>query len=101
MGRDELSTNRPQTYGLPVVHPKTARGVEDVAELAPEAGYLLTAAFPYLTAASRRNPDATEGKGGGFLDDGSAFGVYSRLDLFRAGLWAEAIAPRAAKSAAD
>ena len=26
----------------------------------------------------------TEGPGGGFLDDGSAFGVYSRLDLYRA-----------------
>jgi hypothetical protein len=47
--------------------------------------YLLTAAFPNLTLAEA---DAilteTEGPGGGFLDDGSAFGVYSRLDLYRA-----------------
>ena len=27
----------------------------------------------------------TEGPGGGFLDDGSAFGVYSRLNLYAAG----------------
>jgi hypothetical protein len=26
----------------------------------------------------------TEGPGGGFLDDGSAFGVYSRLNLYAA-----------------
>jgi hypothetical protein len=26
----------------------------------------------------------TEGPGGGFLDDGSAFGVYSRIDLYTA-----------------
>jgi hypothetical protein len=31
---------------------------------------------------------ATEGPGGGFLDDGMAFGVYSRLDLYRASLTA-------------
>jgi hypothetical protein len=53
--------------------------------LAPEAGYLLTVAFPYLTLAEA---DAilteTEGPGGGFLDNGSAFGVYSRLDLYKA-----------------
>jgi hypothetical protein len=74
-----------QTYGLPVVFAKNAEGTEDVAKLAPEAGYLLTAAFPSLTLAQA---DAiltlTEGSGGGFLDNGSAFGVYSRLDLYKA-----------------
>ena len=28
----------------------------------------------------------TEGPGGGFLDDGSAFGVYSRLNLYAASM---------------
>ncbi len=74
-----------QTYGLPVVYPSTAATTEDVAKRAPEAGYLLTAAFPFLTL---DQADAilteTEGPGGGFLDNGSAFGLYSRLDLFKA-----------------
>ncbi len=84
-----------QTYGLPAVFPRTARGREDVGKLAPEAGYLLTAAFPYLTL-SRADAilTATEGQGGGFLDDGSAFGVYSRLDLYRAAQWATALGAR-------
>src|SRR5262249_35185444 len=38
-----------QTYGLPVVFPNNAERTEDVAKLAPEAGYLLTMAFPSLT----------------------------------------------------
>jgi hypothetical protein len=38
-----------QTYNLPVVYPKTANTIEDVGKLAPEAGYLLTTAFPSLT----------------------------------------------------
>ncbi len=74
-----------QTYAMPVVFPKVAAAPEDVAKLAPEAGYLLTVAFPRLSLAQA---DAilteTEGPGGGFLDNGSAFGVYSRLDLARA-----------------
>ncbi|RYC31177.1 phosphatase PAP2 family protein [Lichenibacterium minor] len=71
-----------QTYGLPVVYPETAGRLEDVGALAPEAGYLLTAAFPALTLEEAdRILTETEGPGGGFLDDGSAFGVYSRLDL--------------------
>ena len=37
---------------------------------------------------------ATLGPGGGFLDNGSAFGVYSRLDLHRAAEQALAAAPR-------
>jgi hypothetical protein len=74
-----------QTYGLPVVHPQNAGKLEDVGKLAPEAGYLLTAAFPSLTLeeADQILTD-TEGPGGGFLDDGSAFGVYSRLNLYAA-----------------
>lgn len=52
---------------------------------AVEAGYLLTAAFPYLTLVrADAILTATEGPGGGFLDNGSAFGLYSRLDLYRA-----------------
>jgi PAP2 superfamily len=74
-----------QTYGLPEVFTNNAEATEDVAKLAPEAGYLLTAAFPSLTLAQA---DAiltlTEGPGGGALDNGSAFGVYSRLDLYKA-----------------
>ena len=83
-----------QTYGLPVVYPSTANAVEDVAKIAPEAGYLLTAAFPALTLpqADRILTD-TEGPGGGFLDNGSAFGLYSRLDLYKASLRAATIHP--------
>jgi hypothetical protein len=74
-----------QTYGLPVVHAQTANTVEDVGRLAPEAGHLLTAAFPSLSL-EEANAILTEtqGPGGGFLDDGSAFGVYARLNLYAA-----------------
>jgi hypothetical protein len=34
----------------------------------------------------------TEGTGGGFLDDGSAFGAYSRLNLYAAAKRAAALA---------
>jgi hypothetical protein len=74
-----------QTYGLPVVYARNAQTLEDVGKLAPEAGYLLTVAFPALTL---QHADEilteTEGPGGGFLDDGSAFGVYSRINLYAA-----------------
>ena len=84
-----------QTYGLPVVHRSTAGAAEDVGTLAPEAGYLLTIAFPSLSLAEANAIlTQTEGAGGGFLDDGSPFGVYSRLDLYAA-------AGRAAAVAAD
>ena len=74
-----------QTYGLPVTHPETADKQEDVGKLAPEAGYLLTVAFPKLSLEeANRILTETEGPGGGFLDDGSAFGVYSRLNLYAA-----------------
>ncbi len=80
-----------QTYDLPVVYPANAAVREDVAKVAPEAGYLLTVAFPAL---SLKEADAilteTEGPGGGFLDNGSAFGVYSRLNLYAAALRAGA-----------
>jgi PAP2 superfamily len=84
-----------QTYGLPAVHEHNVGRTEDVGELAPEAGYLLTAAFPYLTLAQADDIlTKTEGPGGGFLDNGSAFGVYSRLDLYRAGEEAIRLAPK-------
>jgi membrane-associated phospholipid phosphatase len=84
-----------QTYNLPVVYPKNADTLEDVGKLAPEAGYLLTMAFPSLSLQQADDVlTETEGPGGGFLDDGSAFGIYSRLNLYAA-------AGRAAELAAD
>jgi len=81
------------TYGLPVVHKDRAGQTEDVAALAPEAGHLLTAAFPELTLAeANRILTETQGPGGGFLDDGSEFGVYSRLNLYEAAGKAAALA---------
>jgi hypothetical protein len=74
-----------QTYGLGIAHPETADKVEDVGALAPEAGNLLTVAFPKLSLEeANRILTETEGPGGGFLDNGSAFGVYSRLNLYAA-----------------
>jgi hypothetical protein len=74
-----------QTYGLPVVYPKTYGVKEDVNKLAPKAGYLLTAAVPVLTIEEANQIlTATEGPGGGLLDDGSSFGVHSRLNLYAA-----------------
>jgi hypothetical protein len=81
-----------QTYNLPVVYPKNTSSLEDIAKLAPEAGYLLTVAFPTL---SLKQADEiltrTEGPGGGFLDNGSPFGVYSRLNLYDAAARAAAV----------
>jgi PAP2 superfamily len=95
-GKDRTFYEATQTYGLPVVYTKMVSRTEDVGKVAPEAGYLLTAAFPYLSLAQA---DAilteTEGPGGRFLDNGSAFGVYSRLDLYRASL--RAMATKAAR----
>ena len=74
-----------QTYGMAIVYPENANKIEDVGTLASEAGYLLTAAFPSLTLEQAdRILTETEGPGGGFLDNGSAFGVYSRLNLYAA-----------------
>ena len=59
--------------------------IEDVAKIAPEAGNLLTMAYPSLTLEQAdKILTETEGPGGGFLDNGSAFGVYSRLNLYAA-----------------
>jgi hypothetical protein len=81
---NEAFYNSTQTYNLPVVYPETA-GTEDVRKLAPEAGYLLTVAFPTLSLEQADDIlTATEGPGGGFLDNGSSFGVYSRLNLYAA-----------------
>jgi hypothetical protein len=82
-----------QTYNMPIVYPQTANAVEDVGKLAPEAGYLLTVAFPSLTLEQADQIlTETEGLGGGFLDDGSSFGVYSRLNLYAAAGRAAALA---------
>jgi hypothetical protein len=74
-----------QTYNLPVVYPQNSNHVEDVGKLAHEAGYLLTVAFPALSLEQADEIlTETEGPGGGFLDNGSEFGVYSRLNLYAA-----------------
>jgi hypothetical protein len=68
-----------------LVYSKNANAPEDIGKIAPEAGYLLTAAFPSLTLEQADEIlTETEGPGGGFLDDGSPFGAYSRLDLYTA-----------------
>ncbi len=74
-----------QTYHLPAVYAQFTGTAEDVGKLAPEAGYLLTTAFPSLTLEQADQIlTETEGPGGGFLDNGSSFGVYSRLNLYAA-----------------
>jgi PAP2 superfamily len=79
-----------QTYNLPAVYPKNLGVLEDVEKLAPKAGYLLTQAFPSLSLEQAdKILTETEGPGGGFLDDGSEFGVYSRLNLYAAARRAE------------
>ena len=89
---DEVFYDATQTYNLPVVYPKNAAAREDVGKLAPEAGYLLTQAFPSLSLEQADEIlTETEGPGGGFLDNGSAFGVYSRLNLYAAARRAEQI----------
>jgi hypothetical protein len=91
--KNEAFYEATQTYGLATAHPLNT-APDDVAKLAPEAGYLLTAAFPYLTLAEANDIlTATEGPGGGFLDNGSSFGVYSRLNLYKAAGQAIARAP--------
>jgi hypothetical protein len=81
---NEASYKETQTYNLPVVHAQSVK-TEDVYKIAPEAGYLLTSAFPSLTLQQADTIlTETEGPGGGFLDNGSAFGVYSRIDLYTA-----------------
>ena len=88
-----------QTYNLPVVYPKTAAIAEDVGKLAPEAGNLLTVAYPSLTLEQADEIlTRTEGPGGGFLDDGSSFGVYSRIDLHAAAASAALLATGQASS---
>jgi hypothetical protein len=81
-----------QTYNLPTVYPQHANVHEDVSRQAPEAGYLLTTAFPQLSLAQANQIlTETEGPGGGFLDNGSSFGVYSRLNLFAAAMRVRAV----------
>ena len=84
LANDKAFYNATMTYGLPVVYANNT-GVEDVNLTARDAGYLLQTRFPYLTLAQRNDVlTSTEGPGGGFLDNGSEFGVYSRLNLFAA-----------------
>jgi hypothetical protein len=90
---DEAFYAETQTYDLPVVYTENANRKEDVAKLSPEAGYLLTTAFPSLTLdQANRILTETEGPGGGFIDDGSSFGLYSRLNLYAAAGRAAAVA---------
>jgi hypothetical protein len=97
---DEAFSADTQTYNLPVVYPENANRKEDVTKLTPEAGYLLTIAFPSLTLAQADHIlTETEGPGGGFLDDGSPFGVYSRLNLYAAGGRAAAVASQQGNAA--
>jgi hypothetical protein len=92
---DEAFYATTESYSLPVVYAKNAEAREDVGNVAPEAGYLLTIAFPSLSLEEAdRILTETEGPGGGFLDNGSAFGVYSRLNLFLAAQRAEQPASR-------
>lgn len=99
---NEALYNATQTYGLPVVHRNTADTKDDVGTLAPEAGHLLTAAFPALTLAEANAIlTETQGPGGGFLDHGSGFGVYARLNLYAAGGRAAALAATRAKTGAE
>ena len=89
---DEAFYDATQTYSLPVVYPKNAGVLEDVEKLAPKAGYLLTQAFSSLSLEQAdKILTETEGPGGGFLDNGSEFGVYSRLNLYAAARRAEKI----------
>ena len=91
----EASYLATQTYNLPVVYPAQAGKFVDYAQVAPEAGYLLTVAFPYLSMEqANRILTETQGPGGGFLDDGSAFGAYSRINLYAAGGRAAMLAPK-------
>jgi hypothetical protein len=79
-----------QTYNLPAVYATNAGVAEDVSKLAPKAGYLLTVAFPSLSLdEADKILTETEGPGGGFLDNGSEFGVFSRLNLYAAAVRAE------------
>jgi PAP2 superfamily len=84
--KNEALYESTQTYGLPVVYAADANQTDDVHTRAPEAGYLLMAAFPKLTSLAQADKilTATEGPGGGFLADGGEFGVYSRIDLYKA-----------------
>jgi hypothetical protein len=89
---DEAFYDATETYSLPSVYAKNARALEDVQKLAPNAGYLLTEAFPSLSLEEAdKILTETEGPGGGFLDNGSEFGVYSRINLYTAARRAEQI----------
>jgi hypothetical protein len=89
---DEAFYDVTQTYNLPVVYSKNAGVLEDVEKLAPKTGYLLTQVFPSLSLEQTdKILTDTEGPGGGFLDNGSESGVYSRFNLYAAVRRAEQI----------
>lgn len=97
--RNEAFYEATQTYGLPTVYPDRIGVREDVAKQAHEAGNLLVAAFPYLSIDQADDIlTRTEGPGGGFLDDGSPLGVYSRIDLYRAAGVAMTLRPKASSA---
>jgi PAP2 superfamily len=91
--KNEAFYESTQTYDLPIVYVADASGNDDVFARAPEAGYLLMAAFPKIASLAQADKilTTTEGPGGGFLADGGAFGIYSRIDLYRAVVAAAAI----------
>ena len=75
------------TMGLPVVNPTqpTKFDFKSTAETR-NAGYLLQTRFPYLSLDQRADViTSTQLSGGGFLDNGTAFGRFSRINLVAAG----------------
>ena len=67
LAADEAFCASTQTYNLPVVFPDNVGVLEDVSKLAPEAGYLLTVAFPSLSLEQADEIlTETEGPGGWF-----------------------------------
>jgi len=91
--KNEAFYESTQTYGLPVVYAANAVRTEDVFAHAREAGYLLMAAYPKIVSLEQADKilTSTEGPGGGFLDDGGEFGIYSRIDLYKAVVAAAAL----------
>jgi outer membrane autotransporter protein len=78
------------TLGLPVVYGGNTSAVNyrTFSEETKNAGYLLLTRLPYLTAEQRADVISTTQympAAGGFLDNGSSFGYYSRINLFAAG----------------
>ncbi len=75
-----------QTYDLPVVSTSNTRKAEDVGKLASRGRISFEARLPVVDVGTGRPDPGRRPKvsGGGFLDNGTPFGVYSRLNLFAA-----------------